>query len=122
MLVDMLVLVAGVRITRRTGHIPLQGAPEDLTPAKIRTELLDQVDGISDIQNVHVWPLTEDKPVVTLCIIAEEEYCVEELLVAVKHCLTEQMHVHLTTVEITVEQEYPPLSVVPDPMQMTGSF
>ena len=122
MLVALLVLVAGIRITHRAGHILLQGAPEDLTPTIISEELLDQIDGVLDVQDIHVWLLTEGEPIVTLCIVAEADVCGEELLDTVKQYLMEEMHVHMATVEITFEPEYGALSVVPDPMQMTGSF
>ena len=122
MLVAFLVLLAGIRITHRAGHILLQGAPEDLTPTIISEELLDQIDGVLDVQDIHVWLLTEGEPIVTLCIVAEEDVCAEKLLDTVKQYLVEEMNVHLSTVEITYEPEYGPLSVVPDPMLMTGSF
>lgn len=122
MLVAGLVLVAGIRIMRRAGHILLQGAPEDLTPAIVRDELIDQVNGVQNVENVHVWLLTEDKPIVTLCVVAETDTNVEELSDSVKHYLKEELRVHMATVEITTEPDYGILSVVPDPLQMTGSF
>ncbi len=120
MLVALLVLVAGIRITHRAGHILVQGAPEDLTPVIIRSKLLDQVNGVHDVRNVHVWLLTEDKPIVTLCIVAKAETNAEELLTDVKQYLMEQMHVHLATVEITAEPPHGTLSAVQNPVSMTG--
>ena len=100
MLVAVLVFVGGVRITRRAGHILAQGAPEHLTPASIRSALLENIDGINSIQQLHVWLLTEDKPVVTVEIEAASSVCPEALRSAVKHHLTTQLHAHLTTVEV----------------------
>jgi len=120
-LVALLVFVAGIRITHRAGHILVQGAPEHLTPDIIRSELIDQVDGVLGVQNVHVWLLTEDKPIVTLCIVAEAESGVEALLIDVKQFLIEKMNVHMATVEITAEPPHGRLSAIQDPVQRTGN-
>ena len=100
MLVAVLVLIGGIRITRRAGHILAQGAPEHLTPASIRSALLDNIEGINSIQQLHVWLLTEDKPVVTVEIDADSAVCPETLRSNVKQHLTTQLQVHLATVEV----------------------
>ena len=104
-LVAVLVLVAGVRITRRAGHILLQGAPEGLTPETIRSALIGQVDGIEDAGHIHVWTLTEDKPMVTLDVTAAPGTCTERLRRAVKERLHDELHVHHVTVEIVSEEK-----------------
>lgn len=100
MLVAILVLIAGIRITHRAGHILAQGAPGHLTPSTIRSALNQHVADIGEISRIHVWLLTEDKPIVTLQILANDEDSSERIRTAVKQYLTEQMHVHLVTVEI----------------------
>lgn len=121
-LVALLVLVAGIKITHRAGHILVQGAPEDLTPAIIRSALVDQIDGVQDAQNIHVWLLTEDKPIVTVCIVAAAGTCVEELRIAVKQYLMQQMHIHLATVEISAESPPGPLAIAQKPSANDGNF
>jgi len=104
-LVSILVIVAGVRITHRAGHILLQGAPEGLTPAVISSKLSKQFSEIQDVQPVHVWQLTEDKPVATVCLTAESGICTESLRLSVKQYLQEKMHLHLVTVEVIGEPQ-----------------
>ena len=105
MLVALLVVVAGVRITLRAGHILVQGAPENLTLPIVRTALVENISGVKDVNEVHVWILTEDKIVATVCIRANDGHCVEELRVSVKRYLTEKMQVHSATVEISSEPQ-----------------
>jgi cobalt-zinc-cadmium efflux system protein len=100
MLVALLILIAGIRITRRAGHILAQGAPPHLTPASIRSALTDHIQGIEDIPHVYVWLLTEDKTVVTVEINAATDVNNEKLRQTVKQHLLDQLHVHLATVEI----------------------
>jgi len=103
LLVALLVAIAGIRITRRAGHILAQGAPEHLTPTMIRSALLENVDGISAIPHMHVWLLTEDKPVVTVELQAAGSVCAETLRSAVKQHLSVQLRVHMSTVEVVCE-------------------
>lgn len=99
-LVAILVFIAGIRITRRAGHILAQGAPDHLTPSTIRSSLDDHVEGKYDVTHIHVWQLTEDKSVVTIEIEAGNDVNPEGLRQAVKQHLIEQMCVYLATVEI----------------------
>lgn len=105
MLVALLVAVAGFRITRRAGHILAQGAPDHLTPTMVRSALVENIDGISTIQHIHVWLLTEDKPVVTVELQATSSACPETLRSSVKQHLSTQLQVHLSTVEVVSEPQ-----------------
>jgi len=110
-LVSLLVLVAGVRITQRAGHILLQGAPDDLTPAVIRSNLIERFSEIKEVQPVHVWQLTEDKRVATVCINANTGICVETLRDTVKQYLQEKLHLHLVTVEVISDRQIGPIVI-----------
>ena len=54
------------RVLRDSSHILLQGAPSDISVEEIRTALMASVGGLRDIHRVHVWSLTNNKPVLTL--------------------------------------------------------
>ena len=103
--VSILVLVAGVRITKRAGHILLQSAPDGLTPTVIRDHLIKQFSEVQEVQPVHVWQLTEDRLVATVCIKAQAGTCVETLRISVKHYLQKKLHVNLVTVEVIGEPQ-----------------
>ena len=99
-LVALLVLVAGIGITKRAGHILIQGAPDGLTQHIIQETLIGHVEGIKEARHIHAWTLTEGKPMVTLDIIAAPGACPERLRRAVKQRLREDLNVHHVTVEI----------------------
>jgi len=103
MLVASLVLFAGIRITLKAGHILIQGAPIGLTPVIIRQNLVENIVGVKDVHPVRVWQITEDRPVVTVCIKPEAGACVEPLRQSVKQYLQEDMQLHLVTVEVIGE-------------------
>lgn len=100
MLVALLVVIAGVRIICRAGQILLQGAPKNLTSSVVSEALLDKFDGIKTLQYVHVWQLTEDKPIATVCVTAKNEVSVEKLRANIRQHLNEQLNIHQSTIEV----------------------
>ena len=101
--VAFLVLIAGLRISRRAGHILIQGAPPGLTPDTVRSALIGHVDGVQDAGHIHTWVLTESQPMVTLEVTAVSGACNESLRRAVKQRLEDALNVHHVTVEIVSE-------------------
>ena len=104
MLVAVLVFIAGIGITRRAGHILLQGTPTGLTPETIRVALDGQVEGLKEAGHIHAWVLTENQPMITLDVTALPGTCTERLRRAVKKRLHEVFDAHHVTVEIKSEK------------------
>jgi len=102
-LVALLVIIAGIRITRQSAHILLQGAPSGLTSDAICAALMGKVDGIEEVSHVHAWALTEDKPMITLDVRAAPGACTETVRRAVKAQLKQALGVKHVTVEVTSE-------------------
>ena len=103
--VALLVFVAGIGITRRAGHILLQGAPAGLTPEIIRDAIVGHVEGVKEAGHIHAWTLTETQPMVTLDVTALPGTCTESLRRAVKQRIEDAFDVHHVTVEIVSEMK-----------------
>lgn len=101
--VALLIVIAGVRLLRQTGHILLEGTPEGLSSAAMKKSLMTHVDGIAAVSHVHAWSLNEARPLVTLEVTATPGACVETLRRAVKAHLAEAFDVSHTTVEVHSE-------------------
>ena len=100
MLVAILVLVAGIRITKQSGHILIQGAPNTLTPEKIRTILAPDLDGIATIDDIHIWSLTEKDTIITLQISTKSEQSTDQLRTRIRSTLAQSFAVSQLTIEI----------------------
>ena len=98
-LVALLVLFAGVRIARKSGHILLEGTPAGLDPAEIRADLAG-LDGVASVDHLHAWALTEQKPLITLEVTAADGADPDLLRRAVKDRLADRFHVSHATVEV----------------------
>jgi cobalt-zinc-cadmium efflux system protein len=65
-LVALLILRGAWQITRQSGHVLLEGAPEDLDIARLQADLPLAVAGVTDIHHVHAWMLSPEKKMLTL--------------------------------------------------------
>lgn len=65
LVVSLLIVRTGWRLTREAGHVLLQGTPSALDPDTLARDLA-QVSGVKDVHHLHVWSLTGEAPVVTL--------------------------------------------------------
>lgn len=65
-LVAALILRTGWRLARQSGHVLLEGVPENFDVARLQEQLPQQVSGVCDIHHVHVWMLTPEKRMMTL--------------------------------------------------------
>ena len=65
LVVSLLILHSGWRLTHEAGHVLLQGTPPALDPDILARDLA-QISGVKDVHHLHVWSLTGDAPVVTL--------------------------------------------------------
>ena len=108
MLVAILVLVAGVRITKQSGHILIQGAPDTLTPEKVRAALGPELNEVASIDDIHIWSLSEKDTVITLKISANRTQSTEQLRARIRSKLTQSFAFSQLTVEIA--QQAAPVS------------
>ncbi len=83
LLVSLLIMRSGWRLTREAGHVLLQGTPPALDPDGLARDLA-QVSGVKDVHHLHVWSLTGEAPVVTLHATvdprADQQAALQEIL------------------------------------------
>ena len=104
-LVAGLVIVAGVRIMRQSGHILLEGTPQGLSVSEIVHDLSGNVPGVARVAHVHAWSLTESRPLVTLEVTAASGANPEALRRDVKARLASRFKVSHATVEVVSAPE-----------------
>ena len=61
-----LIVGGGYKIVKQAGHILLEGTPEEVDPAQVSAQLMKEIPEIIDIHHVHIWSLTDERPVLTL--------------------------------------------------------
>ncbi|HRN87242.1 cation diffusion facilitator family transporter [Hyphomicrobium sp.] len=101
-LVSLLILGSAYRIVRDSGHILLEGTPQNLDPQDIAQDLKNTVPGVVDVHHIHAWSITQDRPLVTLNARVSDAYPTGELTAAIKERLKSKFSVDHVTVEVEV--------------------
>lgn len=103
-LVAVLIIRSGWDITRRSGHILLEGAPEAIDRADMERDLA-ALPGVAGVHHIHVWSLTSGRPLATLHLRTLPGADLAAVLKASKAHLHDKFGIDHSTVEIEVGQE-----------------
>ena len=98
--VAAIIVRSGWRVVADSGHILLEGAPEELDTRAIGPDLIATVKGIEEIHHLHVWSITQSRRMVTLhACIGDTPYS-DQLVKDIKARLKERFGLDHATVEI----------------------
>ncbi len=99
-LVAMLILRSAWKLTRESGHILLEGAPNDLDAATLRREIPEQLEAVCNVHHVHVWSLTPGRHLVSLHAAIDEGEDRQAALVAIRTLLVERYGLDHATIQL----------------------
>lgn len=99
-LVVFLILRSAWVLVRESGHILLEGAPENFDAEDIKRHLLTQVPEIEDVHHIHVWSLTAERTLVTLHVTIAPDGNSDSVLVQVHRMLSEKFGIEHATVQV----------------------
>jgi cobalt-zinc-cadmium efflux system protein len=71
--VALLIATSAWRLIRQSGHILLEGTPEAIDPEAVRDRISLAVPAIRDVHHLHIWSLTDARPVVTLHAVVDAD-------------------------------------------------
>ena len=100
MAVALLVLRSAWFITRQSAHILMEGAPQDLDPAAIGSDLLNTIEDLEDVHHIHIWCLTQERPLVTLHARIKDEANPDQMLKTISSRLLDRFNIEHVTVQI----------------------
>ncbi len=100
LLVAVLIGRAAYAIIRDSGHILLEGTPENVDPTSLRDHLISQVPEVTDIHHVHIWSLTSERPVVTLHAVLSDEADHDAALAALHQALERLFGISHATIQL----------------------
>jgi cobalt-zinc-cadmium efflux system protein len=102
-LVALIILGSAWRVVRESGHILLEGAPTGIHSREIVADLLATFPAIVDVHHVHVWSITEERPMLTLHVRVVGNEPPERIAAEVKRRLAERFNIAHTTIEVEYE-------------------
>lgn len=102
-IVAVLIIISGFRVTRDSFHILMEGVPGNLKIEEIRNALL-KLDGVKDVHDLHVWSITSNFQALSCHLVVEEEKDNQEILKKANQLLHDAFHLEHTTIQIDVEE------------------
>ena len=97
--VSLLILRSGWRLTREAGHVLLQGTPHRAEPEYIARDL-EQLPGVRNVHHLHVWSLTGELPVVTLHATVDAHWDPQRVLQHILERLRDRHGITHATVQL----------------------
>ncbi len=113
LLVALLVLKSAVSLLRRSGHVLMEGGPEDLDAADVARTIAATVPGVGSVHHVHIWSLSPGRPIVTLHACVDGAAGHDRALERVRACLRERFGLRHATVQLEHERCAEPGTCVP---------
>ncbi len=96
----LLILRGAWDVTRRAGHVLMEGTPDGFDAAAMRTDLMTAVPGLADVHHVHAWMLNTERSIVTLHVQLAPSTDARAALAAIKARLKERFGIAHSTVQI----------------------
>lgn len=98
-IVAVLIIISGIRVTKASFHILMEGAPENISVSKVKEALLG-MPGVEDVHDLHVWAITSDFPALSCHVVIRPETEGKQLLTSIQKKLHDEFHIEHTTIQI----------------------
>ncbi len=104
LVVAVLIFRSAWFLVKRSGHILLEGTPENLNVDELMTRLVSAFSGVADVHHVHVWALTQERLILTMHVVpASSRQDSAALLREIKRFLSEEYGIAHSTIEMDAE-------------------
>lgn len=100
-LIAALILYAGIRLLRESGHVLLEGIPPGFDQRRLEAELPAAIPDIVNVHHIHAWALTPDKPFyLTMHATITEHADADTVLRQARHFVQETFEIDHVTIQV----------------------
>ncbi len=100
LLIVLLIVRSAWSLVRQSGHILLEGSPQDMDLEAVRHAIQERVDDVVDVHHLHAWSLTPEHPILTLHARLRPEGEDKAVLAAIKGVLADEFKIRHATVQL----------------------
>ncbi len=98
-IVALLVLISGWRVTKDSFHILMEGTPVEIEIEKVKDALLS-IPEVQEVHDLHVWTITSNFPALSCHIVVKNNSDNDSVLNKATTLLKESFHLNHTTLQI----------------------
>jgi cobalt-zinc-cadmium efflux system protein len=88
------------KITRDAAHIMMEGTPAAIDYQAIKDDLLENIEGLEHVHHMHIWALTQERPIATLHARISENSDGEKMLHRIHARLKAEHRIDHSTIQI----------------------
>lgn len=99
--VALLIVRSAIAVLRQSAHILLEGAPADIDRDRLRSDLLAEVPGLTDVYHIHLWSLAEGKINATMHAVLASEGETGQVLDQMREQLKTRHGIEHVTIEVS---------------------
>lgn len=105
--VAILVLISGWRVTKEAIHVLMEGTPTDVSIDRI-TDTIEKIPGVNNIHDLHVWSITSGKNALSGHVVIENGLSFEESQLILREIEAAMIKQQITHITIQLEsQDHP---------------
>lgn len=105
--IALLILWGSIDLVRRAVHVLLEGTPDHVTAAEIRSDL-DAVAGVIDCHDLHIWSVGPKETMLTVHLRIGRDADPENVLRAALGALAGKHGIEHATVQVEKDLNHPP--------------
>ncbi|WP_164669194.1 cation diffusion facilitator family transporter [Virgibacillus doumboii] len=98
-LVAILILISGIRITKDSVHVLMEGKPENINMDEVK-EALSGLDGVNDVHDLHIWSITSGFPSLSCHLVVDDTIKRDTVLTKANDMIEEQFQISHSTIQI----------------------
>ncbi|KAB8138973.1 cation transporter [Gracilibacillus oryzae] len=98
-IVAILILISGYRVTKDSIHILMEGTPDNLSFEELESRLV-QLDGVVGIHDLHAWTITSNFPAFSCHMVVSENTDRDMILKQAAKLLHDEFSIHHSTIQI----------------------
>lgn len=98
-LVAVLVLISGWRVTKDSIHVLMEGVPTNISIENVKASI-KKVEGVKDVHDLHVWAITSDFPSLSSHIVVYKNVDRDNILKKLTEMLKLEFHLKHITLQI----------------------
>ncbi|MFP3356260.1 cation diffusion facilitator family transporter [Planococcus sp. SIMBA_143] len=105
--VAILVLISGWRVTKEAIHVLMEGTPTDVSIDRV-TDTIEKIPGVDNIHDLHVWSITSGKNALSGHVVIENGLSFEESQLILREIEAAMIKQQITHITIQLEsQDHP---------------
>jgi cobalt-zinc-cadmium efflux system protein len=101
-IVAVLILISGSRITKDSFHILMEGAPSQIDMNRVK-EALSNIPMVKEVHDLHIWTITSGYPVLSCHITILDDGTHDEILSQSQGILHDEFHIEHSTIQVEKE-------------------